>query len=139
MSKSYGNGIPLFAPEKELRKLVMSIKTDSTPLEAPKSIKGTLISELYSLFSTPERLGDLEARLNKGGVGWGHAKEELFLVMNEELKGLRSRYLALRADEENLNRILEKGAARAFELGSATLNRVRQAVGFAKYPYKFSR
>lgn len=139
MSKSYGNEIALFGDEKSLKKAILSIKTDSTPLEAPKVLQGTLISDLYSLFATPAQYGDLEKRLASGGMGWGHAKEELFQVINDHVKEPRARYVKLRADEKALSAVLDDGAQRAFEIAQPVLNRVRNAVGFRDIPISLYR
>lgn len=136
MSKSYGNEIPLFTEEKTLKKLVMSIKTDSTPLEEPKTLAGTLVGDLFKLFSTPQEYTDLESRLAKGGLGWGHAKDELFGVINRTVAAPRARYFDLRPDEGTLLKVLDEGAARAFEIAHGVLNRVRNAVGFGPFKYR---
>lgn len=138
MSKSKGNGIQLFSSEKELRKKVLSIKTDSTPLEAPKSLKGTLIGDLYPLFATQAQVDDLEARLNRGGLGWGHAKEELFEVMNAEIKGPREKFLELCKDEKALRSVLDEGAEKAYRVAKPVLDRVRTAVGIGASRWKIS-
>lgn len=130
MSKSYNNTIPLFASEKELRKLVLSMKTDSTSLEEPKSLAGTVLSDYVALFLSKDKQEDLEKRLQAGGLGWGHAKQELFEAMNESLKGIRERYEELRRDESALRSELDNGAERAREIALPVLNRVRKAQGF---------
>ena len=130
MSKSYGNEIPLFCSEDELKKKVMSIKTDSTALEAPKHLEGTLVGDLFNLFAQKSEFEDLKSRLAKGGLGWGHAKSELFDVINREVKGARSEYVKLRQDEVQLEKVLRDGAARAHSIAQPVLNRVRKAVGF---------
>lgn len=129
MSKSYGNEIPLFCSSDILKKLVMSIKSDSTPLEAPKALEGSLIGDIYKLFGSPAQYLDLSDRLEKGGMGWGHAKQELFEVLDTALRDPRERYLQLRADEQSLKRILNQGAERAAIISQNVLARVRQAVG----------
>lgn len=129
MSKSYGNEIGLFATEKALRKQIMSIKTDSTPLEEPKSMKDSLLEQLYGYFATEEQAADLEQRLNQGGLGWGHAKDELFQLINDHISESRVRYLELRADQDALDRILREGQERALDLALPILNRVRKTVG----------
>lgn len=139
MSKSYDNVIPLFCEEKTLRKLVLSIKTDSTPLEAPKTLAGTLIADLFKLFGTAEQYQDLEKRLAVGGLGWGHAKDELFQVINAHVAEPRTRYNQLRADEKKLEQVLDSGAKRAFEISEPVLNRVRRAVGFRELPLPLFR
>lgn len=134
MSKSYDNVIPLFCDEKSLRKTVLAIKTDSTALEAPKVLKGTLISDLFALFASKERYEDLDKRLAAGGLGWGHAKDELFQAINDHVKEPRERYTKLRADENMLSKVLDDGARRAFKIAEPVLNRVREAVGFRPVP-----
>ncbi|MBX7143259.1 MAG: tryptophan--tRNA ligase, partial [Oligoflexia bacterium] len=130
MSKSYGNVIPVFAEEKSLRKLILSIKTDSTAMEAPKTLSGSLIGDLFSLFGTKEQFADLEKRLAAGGMGWGHAKDELFQVINSHLSEARTHYNQLRKDEKALDAILDDGAQRAFSIAEKVLTRVRAACGF---------
>ena len=129
MSKSYGNEIALLCPEKELRKKLMSLKTDSTPLEEPKTLRGSLVGDLFTLFGSAEQFADLESRLAQGGMGWGHAKEELFGVINEYVRPARDRYNELRGDEGYLRDVLKRGAEKARAIASPTMNRVRHAVG----------
>ena len=129
MSKSYGNEIPLFCDVTTLRKKVMSIKTDSTPLEEPKVLDGTLVGDLYTLFASPEQKTDLSNRLASGGMGWGHAKEELFQVINAHVSEARARYVELRSDEVALQKQLAKGAEMARAISQPILARVRHAVG----------
>jgi len=129
MSKSYGNEVPLFCDEKSLRKKLMSLKTDSTGLEEPKDLAGTTVGELFALFATTTQYEDLAARLAKGGMGWGHAKEELFVAINEHVKEMRDRYNEYRKDEPLLRKELAKGAEKAQSVASQTIARVRYAVG----------
>jgi tryptophanyl-tRNA synthetase len=129
MSKSYGNEVPLFCDEKSLRKKLMSLKTDSTGLEEPKTLAGSTVGELFNLFATQAQYDDLAARLNKGGMGWGHAKEELFVAINEHVKEMRERYNEYRKDESFLRKELAKGAEKAQAVASKTIDRVRHAVG----------
>ncbi|MCA9581848.1 MAG: tryptophan--tRNA ligase [Myxococcales bacterium] len=129
MSKSRGNSIPLFAPPKALRKAIMSIRTGSEPLEAPKTAAGTTVFEIFRAVATEERAADLERRLAAGNLGWGHAKEELFEVLEEELGPKREAYEALRADEAALAAVLEDGACRARAIARRTMGRVRDAIG----------
>lgn len=136
MSKSYNNTIPLFSSEKELRKLIMSIKTDSTPLEEPKTLAGSLVGQLFEYFGSSAQYQDLSARLQKGGMGWGHAKEELFVVMNEHLKGPRQIFEEIRPDEQALDEILAVGKEKAYAIAEPVLNRARKAVGFKPFGMK---
>jgi len=129
MSKSYGNEVPLFCDEKSLRKKLMSLKTDSTGLEEPKTLAGSTVGELFNLFATQAQYDDLAARLNKGGMGWGHAKEELFVAINEHVKEMREGYNEYRKDESLLRKELAKGAEKAQAVASKTIDRVRHAVG----------
>jgi tryptophanyl-tRNA synthetase len=129
MSKSYNNEVPLFCDEKSLRKKLMSLKTDSTGLEEPKALAGTTVGELFNLFATKEQYEDLAARLAKGGMGWGHAKDELFVVINDHVKEMRDRYNEYRKDELLLRKELAKGAEKAQAVASKTIDRVRHAVG----------
>jgi tryptophanyl-tRNA synthetase len=130
MSKSYDNVIPLFAARDLLRKKVLSIKTDSSALEAPKSLGGTLLGDLYKLFAGKEEFKDLESRLSKGGMGWGHAKEALFELIDREVKASREKYEALRADVPFLEKVLADGKEGAGAIGHAVLTRVRKALNF---------
>ena len=130
MSKSYNNTIEMFTSENALRKKIMSIPTDSTPMEQPKSMNGLLVGELYKLFATSEMYDDLEAKLNQGNFGWGHAKEALFDVINAELAEPRKIYDELRNDEQRLDKILADGKEKAYKIAVPTINRVREAIGF---------
>ncbi|MDR1046754.1 MAG: tryptophan--tRNA ligase [Treponema sp.] len=129
MSKSYGNTIPLFSPEKQLRKLIMRIVTNSQPIEEPKEPEQSQIYLLYKLFATAEEQASLAARYRAGGMGWGEAKEELFRAANRELSPLRERYEAIMADPAGLDRILAEGAAKARPIAAATVKRFRKASG----------
>jgi tryptophanyl-tRNA synthetase len=129
MSKSYNNEVPLFCDEKTLRKKLMSLKTDSTGLEEPKTLAETTVGELFHLFATQAQYDDLAARLAKGGMGWGHAKDELFVVINDHVKEMRDRYNEYRKDDALLRRELAKGAEKAQSVASKTIERVRYAVG----------
>jgi len=129
MSKSYGNGIPLFTTEKELRKLFMRMVTNSQGIDEPKDPDSSVIFTLYKLFASPEEQAALAARYRAGGMGWGDAKEELFRVANRLLSPLRERYNALMADPEGLDKILAQGAERARPIAAATVKRFRKAAG----------
>jgi tryptophanyl-tRNA synthetase len=128
MSKSKGNSIPLFAPQKQLKKAIMGIVTGSEPLEAPKTPEGNTIYELL-LQVSPERAAVTAEKLRAGGYGWGHAKQDLFEALEAELGPKRAVYEALRADEAELDRVLAAGAEKARSIASATMERVREAIG----------
>jgi len=129
MSKSYNNTIPLFAGEKELRKTIMRIVTNSQAVEEPKDPGASQIYLLYKLFSSAEEQAALAGRYRGGGMGWGEAKEELFRVMNRELTPLRVRYEELIADPKGLDSILAKGAERARPIALNVVRRFRKAAG----------
>lgn len=116
-------------PEKQLRKKVMSLVTDSSDLDAAKSMNDTALGGLFNLFASADEYQDLEARLQAGGLGWGHAKDELFQAINREVTPYRERYQELRADEAFLNKVLADGAVRAQEIATPVMSRVRSAIG----------
>jgi tryptophanyl-tRNA synthetase len=129
MSKSYGNIIPLFAPEKALRKCIMRIVTNSQGVDEPKDPDSSQIYLLYKLFATPEEQAALAARYRNGGMGWGEAKEELFRVVNRELGPMRERFDAIIADPAGLDRILAAGAEKARPIAAGVVKRFRKAAG----------
>lgn len=132
MSKSKGNGIPLFAPPKKLRKVAMKIVTASDPLEAPTAAKGSTVYELYRLVASDTQVAEMEANLLRADYGWGHAKQALYEALEAELGPRREKYEALRADEAELDRLLREGADRARPIARATMDRVRRAVGITR-------
>jgi tryptophanyl-tRNA synthetase len=131
MSKSYDNHIPMFLPEKQLRKIIMKIVTNSQDIEEPKDPETCNVFALYKLFSTTEEQADLAARYRAGGMGWGHAKQELFEKLNAEIAPMRAVYDELMADTSRIDAILADGARRAREVAARTISRMRKAVGVA--------
>jgi len=129
MSKSYGNTIELFMDEKPLRKRVMSIVTDSTPLEAPKDPDTSSILALYRLVASPPEVADMRARFIAGGVGYGDFKKELFAAIWDYFAAARARREQLLRDPGQVDEILRDGAVRAREVAGVTMERVRRAVG----------
>jgi tryptophanyl-tRNA synthetase len=129
MSKSYGNTIPLFAPRDALRDAIMKYRSDSAPLAAPKEPEGALVFELYRLVAEAPEVDEMARKLRAGGYGWGHAKQDLFAVLDAQLSPLRERYAALRADERMLDELLRSGAERARAIAQRTMARMRSAVG----------
>ena len=129
MSKSYDNHLPLFLPPKQLRKRVMRIVTDSKGLEEPKDPETCNVFALYKLFSNSAQQADLASRYRSGGLGYGHAKQELFELLEECLAGPRERYKALEASPSEVDEILAQGALRARDVAQNTMTRVRAAVG----------
>ncbi|WP_199177574.1 MULTISPECIES: tryptophan--tRNA ligase [unclassified Halobacteriovorax] len=128
MSKSYGNHIPCFVPEKKLKKMINKITTDSTPPEAPKNPDESLIFDIYKFFATSEEQVALAKRYQEG-IGWGHAKLELFEVLNRELTPMREKYEALMADKSQIDAILAQGAAKIRPIAQENLRRIKKAIG----------
>jgi len=129
MSKSYGNTIPLFAPEKELHKTIMRIVTNSQGVDEKKDPDSSPIFTYYKLFATPDEQAALASRLRSGGMGWGDAKEELFRVANREIAPKRQKYDELMANPKVLDEILAKGAEKARPIAASTVKRARKAAG----------
>ncbi|MDB4931082.1 MAG: trpS [Myxococcaceae bacterium] len=134
MSKSYKNTIEVFLPEKALRKLVMSIKTDGAGLDDPKTPETDNVFSLYKLVATPAEVDDMAERYRAGGFGYGHAKQRLADALNAHLAAPRERYHALLADPAALDDVLREGAVRARAVARDTLDRVRDRVGLPKLP-----
>jgi tryptophanyl-tRNA synthetase len=130
MSKSYNNTIPLFAPPKKLRKIVMSIVTDSTPLEDPKNPDTCNVFALYRHFSTPDQQATLAARYRAPGMGYGDAKQMLYEAMEARLAEPRERYMYLLDHGVEVEEVLVQGSQRARSLARQTMERVRNAAGF---------
>jgi tryptophanyl-tRNA synthetase len=129
MSKSYGNTIPLFTPEKNLRRLIMRIVTNSQGIEEPKDPGSSQIFLLYKLFASQDEQAALAKRYRAGGMGWGEAKEELFRAVNRELAPLRERFQGIMRDPPALDKILARGAEKARPIAAAVVARFRKAAG----------
>jgi tryptophanyl-tRNA synthetase len=129
MSKSYGNNIDIFGDEKETRKRVMSIVTDSTPVEAPKDPDKSTIVQLYSLFASKAEVESIRDRFKKGGTGYGDFKKELFEKMWEYFAPMRKRREEIERDKSYIDNVLARGAKRANEIADQVMARVREAVG----------
>jgi tryptophanyl-tRNA synthetase len=129
MSKSYGNNIDIFGDEKEMRKRVMSVVTDSTPVEAPKDPAKSTIFKLYSLVSSKDEISAMREQFLKGGTGYGDFKKQLFEKLWEYFAPMRKRREEILADKSYIDSVLKKGAARANEIADQVMKRVREAVG----------
>ena len=129
MSKSYGNNIDIFGDEKETRKRVMSIVTDSTPVDAPKDPIKSTIFQLYSLFASKGEIESMRERFEKGGTGYGDFKKELFEKLWEYFSPMRKRREEILADKLYVDNVLVRGAKRANEVADDVMTRVRAAVG----------
>jgi tryptophanyl-tRNA synthetase len=129
MSKSYGNTLEMFMDEKPLRKRVMSIVTDSTPLEAPKDPEGSTILALYRLVAPADDVRQMEVDFRAGGVGYGDFKKRLFEAILDYFAPMRARREELLRDPAAVEEALRAGAERASEIAEGTMERVRKAVG----------
>jgi tryptophanyl-tRNA synthetase len=129
MSKSYGNTLELFGDEKPLRKRVMSIVTDSTPLEDPKPIEGSNILPLYRLVASPGQVAEMETDFQAGGKGYGDFKKRLFEALWEYFAPMRARRAEILARPGYIDEVLHEGARRASAVANETMERVRAAVG----------
>ena len=129
MSKSYGNTIDIFGDEKETRKRVMSIVTDSTPVEAPKDPSKSTIFHLYSLLASKNEIADMRERFQKGGTGYGEFKKELFEKLWEYFAPMRKRRDDILADKSYIDNVFARGAKRANEVADEVMQRVKAVVG----------
>jgi tryptophanyl-tRNA synthetase len=131
MSKSHGNTIELFTEENVLRKTIMGIVTDSTPVDTPKDPATSSIFALYSLFATERDAQTMAAEFRAGGIGYGEFKKRLFGAIWDYFAPMRARREELAADPDRIDKILADGARRAGAVASQTMARVRAAVGLA--------
>lgn len=129
MSKSYHNTLPIFGEEKQLKKLVMKITTDSTPVEAPKPTEGSTILALYELFASPTDYADMILDHENGGCGYGDLKKRLADGYWDFFAPMRTRRAEILADPGFVDQVLAAGAIRAREEAGKVLARVRKAVG----------
>jgi tryptophanyl-tRNA synthetase len=131
MSKSYGNIIDIFLPDKELLKQIKTIKTDSTPLESPKDPDTDTVFALYSLLANPEQRESLRQKYLAGNFGYGHAKQELYELIISRFAKEREAFTYYMSNPEALEQKLEQGEAKARVIAREVLERVRGKLGFA--------
>lgn len=129
MSKSYNNTIPMFLPEKKLRKTIMKIVTNSQTIDEPKDPDTCNVFAIYKLFANEKQQEEMKVRYRQGGMGWGHAKQALFELMNETIKPFRAKYDELMADKSYIDKILETGSEKARQLAEEKLIKLRKEVG----------
>ncbi len=129
MSKSYGNTIPIFLEGKQLKKRVMAIETDATPVEDPKDPDNCNLYSLLKLFATPERMKEIHGLYVNGGAAYGYLKLELLDLLNEKYADARKKKAEFLSDPAELKAILAKGADKAREKAVVTLDLVRDRVG----------
>ena len=130
MSKSYGNTLPIFGEEKPLRKLInKKIVTDATPLEDPKPTEGSIILAIYKLFATQEQYDEMVNAHQRGGVGYGQFKKDVFEAYWEYFRSAREKREWIVANPDYVAQVLTEGATRAREEAARTMTRLREAVG----------
>ena len=129
MSKSYGNTIPIFLEGKELKKGVMAIQTDSTPVEEPKDPDACNLYNIFKLFAPVDRLAEVRKLYVEGGAAYGYIKQELVDLIEDYFKDAREKRAELLQDKESLKKILAQGAHKAREKAAPTLDLVRKRVG----------
>ncbi len=128
MSKSYGNVIPLLEDDKSIKKAIFSIKTDSRPMEEPKDPEDILVYEIYKSIATPEQLQEMGDGLRQGKLGYGHIKNMLLEAVINEIKDARDQYNYYMTHFEEVEAMLEEGAAKARPVAQATLKRLKDTV-----------
>lgn len=130
MSKSKGNIINIFLPEKQLKKQIMSIQTDSTPLESPKDYKNCNVHKIFKLIAERDHTEIVENKYKQGGYGYGHAKSELYELILNKFKIQRQKYSSLMSNKKEIDDVLCKGASKALITASDVLRRVKTKLGY---------
>jgi len=129
MSKSYGNTIGIFEDELSMRKKIMSLKTDSTPVEAPKALENSTILALYKLVADPSDYAQMESDFRAGGLGYGDFKKRLFAALWNYFASMRQRRNEILADPGYVEMVLRDGREKANEIAEGVMSRVRSATG----------
>lgn len=130
MSKSKGNTIDLFLDDKALRKQILAIQTDSTPLEAPKNPDTCNVFAIYKLIATAGQTSEMKANYERGGFGYGHAKQALYELIIEKFEEPRRKFADYLANPQLVDRALVVGAERAEAVAQGVLKRVRSRLGY---------
>lgn len=130
MSKSYDNYINIFLPDKKLRKVVMKIETDSTPMEDPKNPDTCNVFALYSLLGNEHQVADLRQKYEGGNYGYGHAKQALYELIVESYAEQREKYWELMENKAQIDQLLKEGAEKARKVAQPVLQKVRKKLGF---------
>lgn len=130
MSKSYNNTIDIFLPKKQLRKRIMSIITDSTPLEDPKNPDTCNVFSLYKLLANDELVSEMRGNYEGGNYGYGHAKQALFEIITEQMSEEREKFDYYMSHTDELLQKLEEGEEKARLIGHTVLARVKEKLGY---------
>ena len=130
MSKSKGNIIDIFLPEKQLKKQIMSIQTDSTPLEEPKEFQNCNVFKIFKLIADENQTNEMKNKYQSGGYGYGHAKTDLLNLILEKYKENRSKFDHLMSNKKEIDLILSEGSKKAEITAKQVLKRVKTKLGF---------
>jgi len=130
MSKSKGNIIDIFLPVKALKKQIMGIQTNSTPIDEPKDYENCNVFKLYSLIADKNSINSLKENYLGGGFGYGHAKTELFNYILTKFSKERDSFNYYMSNKEELDKVLKTGAVKANKVAQEVLNRVREKLGY---------
>ena len=130
MSKSKGNIIDIFLPVKALKKQIMGIQTNSTPIDEPKDYESCNVFKLYSLIADQNSINSLKENYLSGGFGYGHAKTELFNYILTKFSKERDSFNYYMSNKEELDKVLKTGAVKANKVAQEVLNRVREKLGY---------
>lgn len=130
MSKSYNNFINIFLPDKKLRKQIMGIQTDSTPMEDPKDPESCNVFKIFKLVASEEQIKKMKTNYLGGNYGYGHAKQELFEVIIDKYAEERKKFNKLMEDKDLIEKELQKGAKKAKSIAQEVLGRVRTKIGY---------
>lgn len=130
MSKSKNNIIDIFLPEKALRKQIMSIATDSTPLDDPKDTETCNVFKLYRLLAESDQIQEMTKNYAQGGYGYGHAKQALFELILDKFSAQRESFSKLIHDTQQLDNLLNIGATKAKKAADEVMHRVRSSLGY---------
>lgn len=130
MSKSKGNIIDIFLPEKQLKKQIMSIQTDSTPLEEPKEFQNCNVFKIFKLIADENQTNEMKNKYQSGGYGYGHAKTDLLNLILEKYKENRSKFDYLMSNKKEIDLILSEGSKKAEITAKQVIKRVKTKLGF---------
>ncbi|MFL2618440.1 MAG: tryptophan--tRNA ligase [Flavobacteriaceae bacterium] len=130
MSKSKGNIIDIFLPEKQLKKQIMSIQTDSTPLEDPKEFQNCNVFKIFKLIADENQTNEMKNKYQNGGYGYGHAKNDLLNLILQKYKDNRSKFDYLMSNKKEIDLILSEGSKKAEITATQVIKRVKTKLGF---------
>ena len=130
MSKSKGNIIDIFLPKKQLKKQIMSIQTDSTPLDEPKEFQNCNVFKIFKLIADENQTNEMKNKYQSGGYGYGHAKTDLLNLILKKYKDNRSKFDYLMSNKKEIDLILSEGAKKAEITAKQVIKRVKTKLGF---------